>query len=187
MSYSTLDLELVEVGKPVRKSIMTTLQGNQEDHESRMLSVENISSKIISFDFQIVGFISNYKVSGLKAVANHTVPANYTLQEMSVVILDSPNTFDSSGNIAETSSAGKLEVDLLRSTDGGITFDSILTTLPAIPAGYNGKGTGSNSTGCVSTVFATTEILADQILQINITSLKDEQGSFKITCYGSVT
>ena len=186
MSYTALTDADLEVGKPVKKSLFTVIKNNEGDHETRINSLEGGAGKVIAFDFQIVGYVSNYSVSELKAVGNHTVPADYTLQELSITLLDSSNTFDSGGNVAESSSAGDLEIDLLKSTDGGATFSSILTTKPNIPDGKNGKGTSSNSVGCTAAVFSDTSVDQDDILQIDLTQMKDEQGSFKITCYGTL-
>jgi len=183
MAFTSIPSADIEVGKPTKKSLFTTIKNNEDDHETRINNLESGAGKITIFSFQVVGYISNYSVAELKALGNFLVPAGCTLQELCITILDSTNTFDSSGNVAETSSSGVLEIDLLKSTDGA-TFSSILTTKPAIPDGKNGKGTSSNN--CIPVVFANTSLDQDDILQVDLTSMKDEQGSFLITCYATL-
>jgi hypothetical protein len=51
MAYSSLSSTLIAVAKPTKKEIFTTLKSNQDDHETRIASVESGSaSKIILFN-----------------------------------------------------------------------------------------------------------------------------------------
>ena len=186
MSFTTIPSTDLEVGKPTKKSLFTTIKNNEDDHETRLNNLEAGAGKVNIFSFQIIGYVSNYSVAELKALGNFLVPAGCTLQELCITVIDSTNTFDSSGNVAETSSAGELEIDLLKSTDGGATFASVLTTKPSIPDGKNGKGTSSNSIGCTPVIFSNNSLNQDDILQVDLNSKKDEQGSFLITCYATL-
>lgn len=181
MTYSTLPIGALDVGKPLKRSLLTTIRSNEEDHEERLNSLEQGAGKIMSFDFQLMGHISHYSVSELIAIGTHTAPAAYNLLDFTVTILDSPVVPNET-----SSSAGALEVDLLKSTDNGATFASIVTTKPKIPDGYSGAGTSSNSTGCIEAVFSDTSVSQDDILRIDMTSMKDTQGTFSIVVYGSL-
>ncbi len=51
MAYSSLSSTLIEVAKPTKKEIFTTLKSNQDDHETRIASIEaGGASKIILFN-----------------------------------------------------------------------------------------------------------------------------------------
>ena len=50
MAYSSLSDTLIEVSKPTKREIFTTLKDNQDDHESRISGLEGGASKIVVFD-----------------------------------------------------------------------------------------------------------------------------------------
>ena len=186
MTYTTVPLDALSVGKPTKKSLWTGVRTNQEDHETRLNTLEAGTGKIQAFNFQVCGYIGHYTISELVAVGNHLVPAAYSLLECSITILDSANGFDAAGDAVVTGDDGTLEIDLLKSTDSGVTFNSILTTKPAIIDGESGKGVSSNDSPNTAAVFSDTSLDQDDILQINITGLKDTQGTLLISVYGSL-
>lgn len=188
MAYTEIDPTALEVGKPITKSLFDNIRDNFIDHESRMDNLEQGVGKIIVADFEVVGYISHYSASELLGIATHRAPCDYNLLEFIVTIMDSANGFDQSvpPKPIVTGSSGSLSLDLKKSTDGGVTYNSIMTVKPAIPAGYNGKGTSSISTGCVEAVFSDTQISQDDLLRLDVTSLKDVQGTFHISIYATL-
>lgn len=188
MAYTEILESDLEVGQPIKQSLFTTIKDNFIDHESRIDNLEQGAGKIIVADFEVIGYISHYLPSELRAIATHRAPCNYNLLEFIVTIMDSANGFDQSTppNPIATGTSGVLSLVLKKSTDGGITYNSIMTVEPAIPVGYNGKGTSSISTGCIEAVFSDTQIYQDDLLRLDVTSLKDIQGTFSISIYGSL-
>lgn len=184
MAFTIINSSDIDVGKPLKKSLFDTIKNNFDDHESRIDTLEQGAGVITVADFEVVGYISHYSATELSNIATHRAPCDYILQELSITILDSVNGFVSEGVHAVSSSAGFLEINLSKSTDGGATFNSILTTKPKIPEGYFGAGTSSNSTGCIPVLFADTQVYQDDILSISVTSKKDVMGSFLISSYG---
>ncbi len=186
MAQTPLTDEEIEVGKPTKKRLFTKIKDNNEDHETRLNGLEEGAGKVIVCDFEVIGFISHYSPSELVSVATFRAPANFNLLELVITIIDSANGFDSAGVPVSSSSAGVLEVGLLKSTDGGATFNSILTTNPQVVDGKNGKGESSNSTGNTPVIFNDTAVVQDNLLKIDIQNMKDTQGTFHISCYGSL-
>jgi hypothetical protein len=65
MAYSTLSDSIIEVGDAVKREIFTTIRSNQEDHESRISSVESSGSRIIVFN-KIIDLASYYRTGDVK-------------------------------------------------------------------------------------------------------------------------
>lgn len=187
MSYIPLESADLEVGKPIKKKLFTRILNNEEDHESRIDNLEQGVGKIIVADFEVTGYISHYKATELIAIATHKAPAKYNLVEFSVTIMDSPNGFNSVGVPVESTLAGVLELDLKKSVDGGVTYYSICTIKPAILDGYNGVGLSSNTAvGGRACVFSELTVNQDDMLRLDVTSMKDKQGTFSISVFGTL-
>lgn len=187
MSYIPLDSADLEVGKPIKKKLFTRILNNEEDHESRLDNLEQGVGKIIVADFEVTGYISHYKDTELVAIATHKAPARYNLVEFSVTIMDSPNGFNSVGVPVVSSTSGVLELDLRKSVDGGVNYYSICTIKPAILDGYAGAGLSSNSAvGGRACVFSELTVNQDDMLRLDVKGMKDKQGTFSISIYGTL-
>lgn len=186
MPYSDLDPTDLEVGKPIKKKLFDNISSNFTDHESRMNNLEQGAGKIVVADFEVTGYISHYPVSEMVALATHRAPCSYKLLEFTVTLLDSTNGFAAENVVAVSSLSGELELDLKKSTDGGITYTTIMLVKPKIVSGVNGKGTSSRTTGCVAASFSDININQDDMLRVDVTSKKDTQGTFHVLVYGSL-
>lgn len=186
MSYSAITATEIEVGKPVKKSLFNKVKDNFDDHETRVNSLEAGASKIEVANFELGGYIDHYNLSELSSVAMHHANTAFTISELEVVIIDSPNALDSGGSAIVSSADGTLELELEKSTDGGANFGTILSTRPQVIDGENGAGSSSNDVANVSAILANSSVNSGDILRIKVTSKKDTQGSFLILCYGSL-
>lgn len=182
--YTELNLSDLDIGKPIKKSLWTTLRDNGISHESRLDNIEQGAGKVVVANFALTGYISHYSASELVGIKNFLSPSSFNLLEFRITLLDTENSFTPAGAPIESSTAGVLSIDLLKSIDGGASFSTILTTKPSINDGQNGAGL--SSADCTPTVFAGTSIDQGDHLMINVTSLKDQTGAFLITCYGSL-
>lgn len=186
MAFESIGSSVIEVGKALKKSLFNLIKDNFDDHESRLNNIELGAGKVVVANFSVVGYISHYAASELVDLCTFRAPSDFNLLELVITITDSPNGFNSVGVPVTTSTSGTLELDLKKSIDGGITYSSILTTKPKINDGYNGAGTSSNGVGGTAVVFTDVAIKQDDLLRIDVTSLKDTQGCFNISCYGSL-
>ena len=186
MSYTAYTTDEIAVGKSIKRSLWLKAKDNFTDHETRIDNLEGGVGKIIVADFEVTGYISHYSASELLAIATHRAPADFNLVEFVVTIMDSANGFDAGGSPVTSSTSGALELDLKKSTDGGITYNTILTTKPSIIDGENGAGANSNDGTNTAVVFSDTAIEQDDLLRIDVTGLKDTQGTFHISVYGTL-
>ena len=186
MAFTSIVEGTIEVGKAIKKALFTQIKNNFDDHESRINNVEAGAGKVIVADFEVVGYISHYSAAELLGIATFRAPSAFKLLEFTITIMNSANGFDSGGNPVTSSSAGVLQLDLKKSTNNGATYTSILSRKPSVDAGYYAAGTSSNSSGNTSVIFASTSLNQDDMLRIDVTGLKDTQGSFHISCYGSL-
>lgn len=176
MTYTTIDPNDIEVGKPTKKKIFQTIKDNLDDHETRIDSLQAGASKIEVFNFEVFGYINDYNINELTSVGIYEAPAAFTLSTITISLQNNPQ-------FLQSSSDGVLEVDLQKSTDNGVTWNTILNTKPSIGVGVS--ATGSKSTnGSINSGL--NSINQGDLLRVSITSLKNNQGSFNITAYGDL-
>ncbi len=177
MAFTTIPSSWIEAGKALKKRIFQRISDNFEDHETRINNIESGVSKVEVFNFEVMGFINNYTVSELVQIGTHRAPNSYTITEAKLTLMNG-----SSG--ASSSSAGVLEMDIEKSLDNGVTWNSIFLVRPSIADGVSATGSESS---LITFVPTGEDISADDLLRVNVTSKKDTQGSFLITVYGDLS
>ena len=174
MSYTTKS-SIIAVGKAIKKSLIQAFDDGLVDHESRITNVEGNVARIEVFHFEVMGYVNHYSADELTQIGTHRATNDFDISEIKMVIMDA-----ASGR--ETSTTGIMELDIEKSTDGGVTWNSILDVTPKIADGIDGKGTESSLAE-----FKTNgeEIYESELLRVNVLQKKDIQGSFLILVYGT--
>ena len=178
MAFLTIPDSWLTVGEAIKKRLFVRIKDDLDDHETRLNAVEQGFNKVSIFNFETMGFISNYSAADLVGISTYRAPQDLIITEVKIVILNSSHTSTTS------SSAGTLSIDLQRSTDGGATWTSVLVARPSI-------GDGSYLAGAESALVSFNTggeiLLQDQLIRVSVTSKKDSQGSFQILCYGDLS
>lgn len=176
MAFESIPQSLIEVGKAVKKRLFQLTKDNLDDHETRIFSLEAGAGKIEVFNFEVMGFINNYTVSELVQIGTFRAPSNVTLTEVKITLLNGTSS-------PQSTTAGVLSIDVQKSIDNGVNWNTILTQQPTIPDGTNATGSVSDD---VAFITGGESVLQDELLRVNVTNKKDTQGSFLITVYGEV-
>lgn len=122
MAFSSLASSLYNVGKPVVQSIFSTLKGNQDDLNSRLLTVEGAINKIDCFNGILVNVASGVStISG--AFGIYEAQSAFTLTDAVVGIFD----------VSGPSWSGTLRIDVQKSSSLDFSSSvSVFTTKPSI-------------------------------------------------------
>jgi hypothetical protein len=176
MAFITIPAAAIEVGKALKKSLFTLIKDNFDDHETRIDGLEQGANKVEVFNFEVMGYINNYTAAELVQIGTFRAPSDTTLTEVKLILMNGTNG-------SSSSTSGVLSIDIQKSTDDGVTWNTILAAQPEI-------GDGTNTTGSESALvtFITNgeDVAVDDIIRVNVTSKKDTQGSFLIVVYGDV-
>jgi hypothetical protein len=178
MAFITIPDSWLTVGEAIKKRLFIRVKDNLDDHETRLNAVEQGVNKVTIFNFEVMGFISNYTAAELTGISTYRAPQDLIITEVKIAILNSSSTPTTS------SSAGSLSIDLQKSTNGGATWASVLVSQPTIGDGHYLAGEESN---LVSFNTGGEILLQDELLRVSVTSKKDSQGSFQILCYGDLS
>jgi len=176
MAFISLPSTWIEVGRALKKKIFNNLKNSLDDHETRINGLEEGANKIELFNFEVMGYINHYSAAELVQIGTFKAPIDLTIIEASLTLMNSSNG-------PTSNSDGYLEIDLQKSTDNGVTWNTILETKPRIEVGVTDTGSVS---GIVTFITNGENINADEIVRVNVTSKKDTQGSFLITVYGEI-
>lgn len=178
-----------DVGKAVKRSLFRKAVQSINDHESRLNLVETGASKVIVANFPVVGSISQYQNSELK-ISSYRASNNFTLTEFSVTLVNMGIDNSSNRQYIESSEFGTLELDLKKSVDGGLTWDSVCALRPMLPPTPGSVLADNVPNGTI--FFATLDesmqnIAIDDLLRIEVISKKQRQGAFHVLVYGELS
>lgn len=176
MAFVTIPSTWTQVGKALKKELFDYIKNNFDDHETRINSIEQGINKVEVFNGEVIGYISNYSVSELVGIGTYRASQSFNIDEAKIIILNSSSSPTISSN------EGILEVDVEKSQDNGVTWDSIFTVRPKVDNGIS--ATGSES-GAVT--FSDNAIAVDDLIRLNVTSKKDSQGSFLVSIFGTLS
>lgn len=169
MAFSSLSSALYDVGKAVTRQLFNTLKNNQDDLNSRLLTVEASSNKIIFFD----GIVSNAATySTLTGAIFHRVQSDIDITDCKIALYDK-------GGI----SSGTLEIDVQKASSGNdfSASVSVFTTRPSLDLSVASDYTESSNT----VLSITNKVLSEgDWLRIDITSLPTGLGYFHIYLIG---
>lgn len=177
MAYNVIPSSWIDVGKAIKKRMVSRLVANLEDHESRINNIEAGTSKVELFNFEVMGHVDHHPASKLLQIGTYKANTDFTITEAKLVLMN--NTA-----YPTSSSTGVLEIDLEKSTDNGLTWNSILQKRPTIEDGVS--STGSESL-LIQFVTGGETINAGETVRVSVTSKKDTQGSFLIYVYGDLS
>jgi len=171
MAFNSLSSLLIEVGKPIVKSIFTTLKSNQDDINARVLTVEAATNKIVFFDGIIYATASIASGTGL---IFHKVESNITLTDCKISLFDFTGV-----------SSGTIEVDVQKSSSTDFASSvSVFTTKPSMDLSVVPNYSESSNT-----VFSGTNKILTQgdFIRIDISSLPTGLGKFNLFLIGEPT
>lgn len=152
------------VGDPVTKDDFDIIRDNFEDHEARLIDVEQNIAKIQVFNELIINsvYIIN---AGLEDVLIYRAEADFTLTEAKLIVLE--------GGLS-----GICEIDVLKSSSLAGPFTSIFSTKPSLDAGAGSNVESTNA------VFSTTAVSSGDYLKLNFTSFQVRQKRVMIHVFG---
>lgn len=180
MAFNTIPSSWIQIGKSLKKELFDYLKSNLDDHETRINNVEQGINKVIIFNGEIIGYINHYSVSlgELTGIGTFKATQDLTITDIKLVLINSSNSPTSS------SSQGVLSIDIEKSTDNGVNWNTILVQRPEI-------GDGVNTTGSTSTVYSFITngefVNEGDLLRLNVYEKKDSQGSFLVSVYGELS
>jgi hypothetical protein len=170
VAFISLDTNLILPGKAVKSEIFTTLNGNVEDLNTRLTTVEGGANKYVVFDGEIRNASSSSSVTGVvhwKSVVDFRV-TNVTIQIFEKGLVTS----------------GFLELDVKKnSTPNDVGMVSILTTLPIID--FSTDPDYTSDSGVLDPIKQ--YITAGDILRLDLTQLPSTPvGRFILTVFGEI-
>jgi hypothetical protein len=171
MAFTTLSNTLIQVGKAIKREIFTTLKDNQDDLNTRVVTLEGGANKVQIWG----GVVTNASsASTLTGLAYWPAPATFTLLEVKCGIYE------------KGSLTGTLEIDILKSPDRDpANFVSVMTNRPSIP--FASASDYDDSTDGV--IDATKQTISQgDWLRLDVTSLPSNGvlGSFVIEVFGEI-
>lgn len=170
MAFSSLSSALINVGKPIIKSIFTTLKNNQDDLNTRLLTVEASTNKIVIFDGVITNATTYATATGLLF---HRIQSAIDITDVKVGV------FDFTGI-----SSGTLSVDIQKASSLDFSASvSILTTQPSL-----NLATASNYDESTNAVLNVNKSCSEgDWLRIDISSLPTGLGKLALYIIGEPT
>lgn len=169
MAFSSLSSALYAVGRAVTRQLFHTLKTNQDDIQTRMLTLEASANKIVFFDGQI---LNAARYASATAVIFHRVEADIDITDCKIAIYDKNSI-----------SSGTLEIDVQKAS-GGNDFSasvSVFTTRPSLDLSVASNYTESNN----AVLSLTNKVLSEgDYIRIDITSLPTGLGRFHVYLIG---
>jgi len=171
MAFISISDLLIQVGKPIIKTLWDLTKDNFDDHESRIAGVEQGATKVEAWN-SLTRVRGN--AASLTGLSVFRAPADMQLIEARV------NIFEIGG------STGILEYDVKRSDADALDFalaNSVFTTKPSID-----MGTASDFDQSTNAVFDINEqtLAKDDQLRLDITSLPVNMTVFQIFLLGEL-
>lgn len=153
MAFTTINSASIEVGDALKKDLFDLIKSNEDDHETRILSLESSAKKVEIFKYLLLNGSSFSTATGLDY---YQAIESFTITDASIRIFE------------KGALTGSVEIDIKKSTtnmDSG-SFTTIFTTKPKIV--YSGASDYDSS---ANQVFDNTkiDIVAGDILRLDIT------------------
>lgn len=161
--FNPIPSGLIEVGKPIIKTLWDYVQGNFDDHEDRIAGVEQGATKIEVCNGLVLFRLNSNSITGL---ATYRAPADMRLIEARVALFD------------KGAATGTLEVDFKKATTLDFTAaPSVFTTKPSIDV-----GTAANYDQSTNATFDVNQqdLDKDDRLRFDITSLPNVIVKFEL-------
>lgn len=161
MSFNSITTTEIATGKPVASTTQTKYKDNFDDHESRLLDLENGSAVAYPpINLAVYGYYGDQGAAD--GWVKYDFNFNGTITGARLII-------DNAGT------AGTTEIDL-KIKSGVAAYASIFTTRPSVAFGAGNDATSSNQ------VLDATKVnfLAGDILRLDTTSVQTNGKSFRV-------
>ena len=162
MAFITLPNQ--SVGDPVTADYLNQVKDNFDDHEDRLIEVEQNISKVKVFNELFINSVQTV-LNGIEEISIYRAETDFTLVEAKLVVL-------------EAGTSGTTQIDVLKSSTISGSFTSIFSTKPSV------LQTTGNNVESTNAVFQTTSVAAGDYLKLNIDSLQVGQKRILIHVYG---
>lgn len=170
MAYSNIAASLYAVGKAITANLFSLIDGNLEDHESRLLTVEASANKIVFWDGTVLGAAEFSTASG---VSFHRVQAAIDLTDIKIAAF------------TLGAASGTLEIDIQKSSSLDFTSSaSVFTTKPSLD--YSAISAYDESTNAVLDAGQLSLVEGDY-LRLDVTSKPSDIGKFFFYAIGEAT
>ena len=176
----------ISQGKRSTTTLWTKIKNLTDDFLTRICNLESSVNRIEVFNDDIEGFMSHFPSEGLPNPRVYRVAQSFTMTTAEIMLTDVILT-DADGSTVVSSSEGILEFDIKEGvfdSGGALTGKTSIFTAegrPKILDGVSGAGTLS---GTPEFITNGNQITTGTVLFIEITSRKNQQGSFHFHCYG---
>lgn len=131
MPFSTIDPAEIEVGKPIKKSLLEKIKDSLDDHESRITSNNSALAGTAPIVMALQGEYATTHDGERVQILTTSVDSDITITRISLVCLDA-------------GISGTTEIDVLTNTKTPPAFTSVFTSNPSV--GF-GAGNGAVSVG----------------------------------------
>lgn len=170
MAYTAVPDEWIEAGKPTRTEIFQRLKDNQDLFDAQIQLLQG-TAKIDMINVAYEGNINDYTVAQMNARA----PVYRCVAAGSIV--------NFSFSLLEASGSGTLAIKLQKSTDNGANFSDILTA----PVELTGTAAGSLSGAVSFPDIPSQQFQQNDMIRVEITGKKVNQGAFHVALYGELS
>lgn len=157
MSFSTLASALIAAGKAVKQEIFTTIKGDLDDHESRLITAEAAIGRLPPISFNVVGALNSPLT--MDGALVYRVEANLRVTAARLLI----KTAGASGSVT-------VDVEYKR---GAGSWTSILAS--TISASYT-----LGDLALVSGTLSIQDFMAGDLLRLNIDAVQDNMQDFSV-------
>lgn len=165
MARSVITTTEIQAGKPVTTSLFGKVKGNDDDHETRLSSLEVAGNRIVIFDFLVLNASQYNSGTGLDEVALWRSPIDMNITQAVIHVL-------------EAGTAGVWEFDLKKSSTLGGVFATMFTTKPSVDFSAGNNASSSNA------VFADNSISQGDFIRLDFTQLQQPAKRIQIEVYG---
>lgn len=157
MAFTAINSLEIETGEPVKKELFTKVKDDLDDHESRMTVVESAITAFLPIEFGVWGI---YPAAGANQtnVLVERITFNMTLLGARLLI-------------KTAGTAGTTDVDIQLKRGAG-AFGTIFSTRPSVLYSAGDYALSTNA------VFSTTDLLAGDILRLDIVTSQTAADTF---------
>jgi len=118
MAFTPLNINDLDIGDPIKRSILTTVKDDLDDLDSRTSQIEALSNRVLVFDFPIINV---NKLTSITGISIFRSSINFTLTDAKVVVYDINGI------------SGTLQIDVKKLISPSLnTYSTVFTTKPSI-------------------------------------------------------
>lgn len=165
MSYTAITSAQIVTGEPTSQELFSAVKGNFEDHEARLLSVENATGAVQPLLLTVNG---NYSGFGAKTnVLVYRVPYGITVLAARLMIITA-------------GASGTTEIDL-QYKRGGAAFATLFSTRPSVGYAAGDLAISTNQ------ILSVTALQAGDILRLDTTAVQTSAKGYQVIIEYQVT